>query len=292
MQNPMLLELELLRTFVAVAESGGFRKAAERLHLTQSAVSQQVRRLEQAAGRQLFQRTTRTVALTSDGELLLDDARRLLQMEQAARLRLTGPRLSGMVRLGANEEVADGGLPAALGQFARSNPDVRLEVRIGLSAELLDRMDHGELDLVVAKRTPGGRRGRLLWREPMVWAAAASFDVRARPDLPLALYQERSVTREAALAALRRAELGWHVTYTSPSLSGVRAAALAGLALAPLPQSALGPGLRALGEAEGLPVLPEIAFALFVRPAPDRAISSLAQALGETLTPPGPARGS
>ena len=159
-----MLELELLKTFVAVAELGGFRRAAERLNLTQSTISQQIKRLEQEANRRLFRRTTRAVALTDDGETLLDDARRLLQLEEAARHRLNAPRLSGSVRLGVVEEVAGGSMPPALGRFAALHPNVKLEVQIGLSVELIDQLDAGRLDLVFAKRPAGSARGRLAWR--------------------------------------------------------------------------------------------------------------------------------
>jgi DNA-binding transcriptional LysR family regulator len=147
-----MMEFELLRSFVAVAECGGFRRAAERLNLTQSTVSQQIKRLELETKRPLFLRTTRTVALTDDGEMLLGDARRLLQLEEAARRRLTSPPLSGTVRLGAVEEVAGSSLPPALGRFASSHPNVKLEVQIGVSSPLIEQLDAGRLDVVFAKR--------------------------------------------------------------------------------------------------------------------------------------------
>jgi len=113
-----MMEFQLLRSFVAVAECGGFHRAAEQLNLTQSTVSQQIKRLELQTRRPLFRRTTRSLALTDDGEMLLGDARRLLQLEEAARQRLAAPRLSGTVRLGVVEEVAGGSLPSAFGRFA------------------------------------------------------------------------------------------------------------------------------------------------------------------------------
>src|ERR1700733_2996912 len=229
-----MMELELLRSFVAVADCGGFHRGAEQFNLTQSTVSQQINRLKLENKRPLFRRTTRTVALTDDGEMLLGDARRLLQLEEAARHRLTAPRLSGIVRLGVVEEVAGGSLPSALGRFAKLHPGVKLEVQTGVSAELIEHLDAGRLDLVFAKRPFGTSKGRLVWREPLVWAAADGFDPVPGAVLPLALYRERSVSREAALAALNDSELAWEIVYTSPSLTGVRAAALAGLAITPL----------------------------------------------------------
>ena len=205
-----MLDFELLRAFVAVADCGGFHRAAERLNLTQSTVSQQIKRLELETKRPLFRRTTRSVALTDDGEMLLGDARRLLQLEEAARHRLAAPRLSGTVRLGVVEEVAGGSLPSALGRFAKLHAGVKLEVQIGVSAELIEQLNAGRLDVVFAKRPLGTSKGRLVWREPLVWAAADTFDLVPGAALPLALYRERSVSREAALAALndKRTELG------------------------------------------------------------------------------------
>jgi DNA-binding transcriptional LysR family regulator len=274
-----MLEFDLLRAFVAVAECGGFRRASERLHLTQSTVSQQIKRLELETGRALFRRTTRAVALTDDGEMLLGDARRLLQLEEAARDRLTAPRLSGVVRLGAVEEVAGASLPPALGRFARLHPNVRLEVLVGISAELIKQLDVGQLDVVLAKRPWGISRGRLVWREPLIWAAGETFDLPPGATIPLAVYREQSVSREAALEALRKGERAWHIVYTSPSLTGVRAAALAGLAVTPLPASAVGAGLRILGEGDGLPPLPDLEFAIFEKARPSPAAAALATAL-------------
>jgi len=274
-----MMEFELLRSFVAVAECGGFHRAAERLNLTQSTVSQQIKRLELETKRPLFRRTTRRVALTDDGEMLLGDARRLLQLEEAARQRLGAPRLSGTVRLGVVEEVAGGSLPAALGRFAVLHPGVKLEVQTSVSAELIEQLNAGRLDVVFAKRPRGTSRGRLVWREPLVWAAADTFELIPGAALPLALYRERSVSREAALAALQDGELTWEIVYTSLSLTGVRAAALAGLAIAPLPASAVIAGLRILDAEAGLPRLPDLEFAIYEKPRPDKAAAALAAAL-------------
>jgi DNA-binding transcriptional LysR family regulator len=274
-----MLGFELLRAFVTVADCGGFHRAAEQLNLTQSTVSQQIKRLELETQRPLFRRTTRSVALTDEGEMLLGDARRLLKLEEAARQRLVAPRLSGTVRLGVVEEVAGGSLPSALGRFAAVHPGVKLEVQIGVSAELIEQLDAGRLDVAFAKRPLGTSKGRLVWREPLVWAAADTFDLTPGAALPLALYRDRSVSREAALAALQGGELAWEIVYTSPSLTGVRAAALAGLAITPLPASAVIAGLRVLGVEAGLPRLPDLEFAIYEKSRPDKAVAALASAL-------------
>lgn len=274
-----MLDFELLRAFVAVVDCGGFHRAAERLNLTQSTISQQIKRLELETKRPLFRRTTRSVALTDDGDMLLGDARRLLQLEEAARQRLAAPRLSGSVRLGVVEEIAGGSLPSALGRFATLHPGVKLEVQIGVSAELIEQLNSGRLDVVFAKRPLGTSSGRLVWREALVWAASDTFDFVPGAALPLALYRERSVSREAALAALRDGKLTWQIVYTSPSLTGVRAAALAGLAVTPLPASAVVPGLRVLGAEEGLPRLPDLEFAIYEKARSEKAVAALAIAL-------------
>jgi DNA-binding transcriptional LysR family regulator len=200
------------------------------LHLTQSTVSQQIKRLELEAGRSLFRRSTRAVALTDEDEMLLGDARRPLQLEEAARRRLAAPRLSGVVRLGVVEEIAGDTLPPALGRFARQHPDMRLEVQVGVSADLIAQIDAGRLDVVFAKG-PGALR-----------AAGSSGASPWSGRLP----------------------------------TGVRAAALAGLAVTPLPASAVGRGLRILGEKDGMPPLPDLDFAIFERAQPGPTAATLA----------------
>ena len=256
-----------------------FHRAAERLNLTQSTVSQQIKRLELETKRPLFRRTTRSVALTDDGEMLLGEARRLLQLEEAARQRLEAPRLSGTVRLGVVEEVAEGSLPSALARFAALHRGVKLEVQIGVSMELIEQLNAGLLDVVCAARPPGTTKGRLVSRESLVWAAADTFDLVPGEALPLALYRERSVSREVALAALQDSELTWEIVYTSPSLTGLRAAALAGLAITPLPESTVIAGLRILGAEAGLPRLPDIELAIYEKPRPDKAAAALTAAM-------------
>jgi DNA-binding transcriptional LysR family regulator len=274
-----MLDFELLRAFVAVAECGGFHRAAQRLNLTQSTVSQQIKRLELETRWPLFRRTTRSVVLTDDGEMLLGDTRRLLQLEEAARLRLAAPRLSGTVHLGMVEEVAGGSLPSALRRFAALHPGMKLEVQIHVSLELIEQLNAGRLDVVFAGRPPETSKGRLVWRESLVWAAADTFDLIPGAALPLALYHERSISREAALAAFRDSDLTWEIVYSSPSLTGVRAAALAGLAITPLPASAVIAGLRILDAKVGLPRLPDLEFAIYEKPRPDKAAAALAAAL-------------
>ncbi|MGK9232943.1 LysR family transcriptional regulator [Inquilinus limosus] len=274
-----MFETELLRSFVAVAELQGFTRAAEHLHLTQSTVSAQIRRLEAQAGRPLLRRSTRSVALTEAGETLLGYARSILRLNQDARASLSESLLAGRIRIGASEDVAGSGLPEVLRRFAARHPAVRIEVEVGIATSLFQALDGGRLDLILCSRCRGDDRGWTLWREPLAWTVAG--DAGPLPDpIPLAFFPDPCPYREAALAALAGARRPWRIAYVSPSVAGVRAAALAGLAATPLPLSAVGPGLRVVGPEDGLPPLPE---AEFVVCTAAEAPSEPARALADTL---------
>src|SRR5260370_32742724 len=210
-----MMEFELLRSFVAVAECGGCHRAADQLNLTQSTVSQQIKRLELETKRPLFRRTTRTVALTDDGEMLLGDARRLLELEEAARRRLTSPPLSGTVRLGAVEEVAGGSLPSALGRFASSHPNVKLEVHIGVSSPLIEQLDVGRLDVVFAKRPLGTSKGRLVWRVPKGWAAPRNLETVFSAGVAPGFSRARSRFPAPPPPSPSRTEIRWEISLTT-----------------------------------------------------------------------------
>lgn len=276
------LDLDALLSFVTVADCGGFRRAADLLQLAQATVSQHVLRLEHHLGRRLLLRTTRRVRLTDDGEVLLEHARRLLEAEEVLRTRLVAPRISGRVRLGASEEVAATRLPPILARFARLYPDVLLEVDVGTSAELIRSCEEGAVDVALIKRPIGSSKGEPLWREDLLWAAAPDYQLSAGNPVPLALYrQENSISRAMALHALRHVGLPFRIAYTSYSLVGLRAAALAGLAVAAMPASMLGEGLHALGPASGMPALQSLDYILMRRAARsgDEALDAMCRTL-------------
>lgn len=278
-----LFDPELLRAFVAVAELGGFTAAGERLHLAQSTVSLQIKRLEEQAGHALFQRTTRLVSLTAEGAMLLPYARDILRLHVAARRQMgRAGGLSGTVRLGTSEDFASGGLASALAAFRRTHPDVHLVVDVGLSGNLVAALDNHALDLVLGKRREGEHRGEVLWREPVVWAIGHDHpQLDPALPLPLALFPEPCVYRDAALACLRAQDRAYEIVYVSPSYSGLKAAAAAGLAVAPLPNSVMTPQFRTVAPEEGAPRLPAGEFVLFQREggAGDPLVAALAQAL-------------
>lgn len=260
-------DLDLLRSFVAVVEAGGFTRAAARLELTQSSVSIHIRRLEQGLGRKVFQRDGRDVTLTAAGEALLPMARRLLDLADETRIRLTEPDVGGIVRLGTPEDFATRHLPDVLSRFARAHPQVALEVNCDFTANLLDGFGKGQYDLVLCKREPQGPSGGTkVWREPLVWVAAERLRPPADQPIALVLAPSPDIYRRRALSALEAAGRPWRIVYTSPSLAGVQAAVRAGLGVTVLAKEMLAPGLTLLGEESGLPDLPDTEIALYRAP--------------------------
>ena len=245
---------------MAVAENGGFTRAAKVLNSTQSTVSAQIQRLESDAGRPLFVRSTRSVRLTSAGEMLLGFAQTILRLNEDALLRLSGARHAGRLRVGSGEDLADNWLPGVLRRFRRQYPDVAIELEIGIGTSLFKKLETRELDLVIGGLCNDNANGRSLWKEQLVWAFSANAQVPH--PLPLAFFPEPCPYRETALRALASTRRRWHIACTSPSLAGVRAVAMAGLAVTPLPKHSIRPGLRILGQKDNLPALPKVEYVL------------------------------
>ncbi len=255
-----MIDPELLASFIAVAELRSFTLAAHRRGLRQSTVSLHIKRLEAALGRSLFFRSTHAVTLNEDGDTLLHVARQAVEANaRIGEVFLPAP-LHGRIRFGASEDFVISGLPEVLASFAQLHPLVDIMLHVGLSGVLYDKFDAGELDVIFVKRRAGDARGQLAWREQLVWIARPGFSPPAEAPLPLILYPSPSITRAMAFAALEAAGRAWHVACTSGSLSGLFAAAHAGLGVAPHSQRLIPPGLVALPEAPGFPALGEIEF--------------------------------
>lgn len=250
----------LLATFVAVAKAANFSEAGRRLGLRQSTVSQHIRRLEQAASRRLFVRDTHSVTLTADGQAMLGLAQGILDANERARRYFAVSELRGRVRFGASEDFVQSRLPEVLREFTRIHRSVDLELTVGLSGVLFQALDAAELDLVLAKRHPGEDRGRLVRRARLVWVGGdPALADPARP-LPLILYPPPSISRGLALAALEEAGRSWRIVCTSSSLSGLNAAALAGLGVCVQADGFVPGGLAVLPRSAGLPQLGHIEF--------------------------------
>jgi len=270
----------LLTTFVTVAKARGFTEAGRRLGLRQSTISQHVRRLEQAAARRLFVRDTHSVALTADGEAMLGLAQGILEANERARHYFAGSQLRGRLRFGASEDFVQSRLPEVLREFTRIHRAVDLELTVGLSGGLLQALDTGELDLVLAKRRPGEDRGRLVRREKLVWVGSDA--ALAEPDrpLPLILYPPPSISRAIALETLERAGRSWRIVCTSSSFSGLNAAALAGLGVTVQADGFAPAGLAPLPTS---PALPELGQIEFVLAGPGRTLLGPADALATAI---------
>jgi DNA-binding transcriptional LysR family regulator len=261
------LDPDLLRTFVAIQESGGFVRAARLLGLTPSAVSLQMSRLEERAGQPLFRKQGRSLLRTEQGELLLGYARRLLQLNQEALVALGRPDLPGRVRVGAPQDVAERVLPEVLGQFARTQRRTRVEARIDSSAALLAALARGELDLAVTVSPEGAGQAVRLAEAPLRWIGGPRPCARAGEPVPLVLFDAPCAFRSAALAALDRAGLPFRIAFTSPSLSGLWAAVEAGLGLTVRTPLGLPRRLQLLGRSASglwLPPLPPVSLWLSV----------------------------
>lgn len=278
-------DLDLLRTFVAIAEGGSFTRAADRLGRTQSTVSLQVKRLEDGLGKRLFLRDGRGVALSPEGEILLTFARRLLATAGEAYAVLSEPELRGAVRLGTPEDFATTHLPDVLWRFSRAHPQVALEVRCDFTANLLEDFERGAFDLVLCKREPqGSANGIAVWRDALVWVAAERLVIDPAEPLPLVLAPAPDLHRRRALEALDAAGRRWRIAYTSPSLAGLRAAVSAGLGVSILSRDMLAPGFHIVGTDGGLPRLADMEIALLRRPEPlPPAVERLAEHMVRSL---------
>lgn len=282
---------DLLRAFVTVVECGGFSRAAKRLFRGQSAVSLQIKRLEDHLGVKLLDRSPRHLRVTSEGELILEYAKRILNLNDELVARIREPELSGLVRLGAPEDFATSHLPNVLARFAANYPQIALEVTCELTLDLLDRFNTGGLDIALVKREPTDKaaesrtpEGLRVWREPLVWVAASREIAETDGPLPLAASPRPCVYRKRMTESLDAAARPWRVAYTCGSLTGTHAAVRAGLGLTALPKEMTPPDLTILNhESLGLPDLQDTEMALIEAQNPSPAAARLRDAIVREL---------
>ena len=281
-------DLDVLRSFVTGVELGSFAKAAERLGRSTSAVSAQLKKLEEQAGTPVLRKSGRGMVLTETGETMLSYARRLLELNDEAATALQGVELEGWVRLGLQEDFGETLLPEVLGRFARAHPKVRIEARIARNAELLDRLASGRLDLALAWDTGAvSPHAERLGDAPLLWIGgpdAEGLTVRdAHDPLPLVMLEAPCLMRTAAIAALDHAGMPWRIAFTSASLSGIWAAVAAGLGVSLRTPFGLPSSVRALAPHEtSLPALGTLGLCLHradaePSPAVDRLANIIAQ---------------
>lgn len=277
-----VLDLELLRSFVSVVEAGGFTRAGERVHRTQSTVSQQIKRLEEDVGQVLLHRDGKDVRPTEAGERLLSYARRLLSLAEEARDVLRQPEGEGAIRLGIPEDFAAYRLAKLLGAFSRSHPRLRLDVRADQSKHLARDLERGELDLALYKREAGAKDAIAVWPERVHWVTSKSHpaDVNV-PSVPLIGFPLGCIYRAGAIHALESAGRAWHTAYTSSSLAGIQAAVAAGMGLSILSEMAIQPDHRVLTAKDGFAPINRTEVALMAAPGASPATLRLADRLAQ-----------
>ncbi|MCO4173988.1 LysR family transcriptional regulator [Aeromonas veronii] len=229
-----MLDPLLLRSFVAIIDTGSFTRAGERVHLTQSTISQQIRRLEQQLGCPLLDRSGRQVVATAEGEKLLGLARRILALLAQAEEQVSEGSLS--LSLGVPEDFAAGAITPVLAAFARDYPEVRLEVESGLSHHIWQRFEAGELDLALVKQTRGQGAPLASWREPLVWVDSRDWPARERDPLPLVVFPSEGLYRRQMTEALDGLGRRWRIAYVSASLASLQGAVSAGIGVSLLPK--------------------------------------------------------
>ena len=283
-----MLDIELLRSFVSVVDAGGFTRAGERVHRTQSTVSQQIKRLEDTVGRPLLERNGKQAKLTDEGERLISYARRILMLEAEARDVVSRPVNDGVLRLGIPEDFAAYRLTGLVSDFSRSRPGLRLNVRSGLSVMLQQLLERGELDLALLKRDAGTPGGIAAWPENLHWITSRKHPIDINRDpVPIAVGEQGCLYRNRIVHALETAGRAWRIAFWSPNLSGIQAAVSAGLGLSLLPDGAILPDQKIIEPARGFPTITNTEIALVAAANASPATLRLAELLAEFCGPGG-----
>ncbi len=257
------LDPVLLRSFLAVADTLQFTAAARKLGMSQSTVSEHVGRLERAVDRSLLLRSTRLVELTTDGAAMVGLARDIIAAQDRALAYFDPLVLRGALRFGVSEDLVLSRLPEILHAFRLANPLVELELVVGLSSQLHEKLEAGALDLVFTKRRPGNTSGVTVWQERLIWLASPGTQLDPERPVPLVLFPGASITARAATDALDRHDRAWHLAFSSHSLSALLAAVRAGFGISAQSPVLAGGGqsggtLVALPDSAGLPLLPVV----------------------------------
>ncbi|EFL90548.1 LysR family transcriptional regulator [Ahrensia sp. R2A130] len=280
-QTP-LIELDLLRTVVAIADTGNFSAASEAVFRTPSAISMQVKRIEELLGRQIFIREARHVSLNEDGETLVTHARRMLAMNADTVSKFVSPEMSGMVRLGAIDHAVDRFLPAVLRDFAKTHPQIRVDVTVENSEPQYEAFRRSELDIVIITCQNDGNDSRKvepLFKEAMVWAGLKGGIAAERVPLPVSVWEQTCVWRENALEELEAKNRDYCITFKSAHLAGQKAGLRADLAIAPLPLSSCDGEIVPLDARHNLPELDHYTMGMMVRADAESEVLAVADAL-------------
>ncbi|MCV0397549.1 MAG: LysR family transcriptional regulator [Rhizobiaceae bacterium] len=278
------LDSELLRTFLAVVETGNITRAAGIVGRTQSAVSTQIKRLEAAVGSPLFVREARGVRLTRRGDELVADARRIVTLIDETAARLSAPPLDGPVRIGIPEEYGQSVLSRALAAFSKRHHNVEVSARYGCSSDHVAEVRSGGLDLAVVFEWQDFSGGEVLMNDPTVWVTSRALSVHEERPLPIALYEDEAWCRDFALRSLRRRGIDYRIAYRSDTCGGLKLAVQSGLAVAPISRSNIAPDCRELTEADGFGDIDQSNVVLHRNPAStSAAVDGMVDAIREAF---------
>lgn len=287
---PIDLDINMLRCFKEVAETGSFTKAGKNIGLTQAGVSTKIRRLEERLDAKVFNRTSKNLSLTHEGEILLTHAQRILSAHDEAVSQLTTPRASGLLRVGLIDYVLPELLPGILSRFRKRYPKISLEVQMDLGTGLIPAFEKGDLDLVVAGKDLYQGSCRVLIQEPLVWTTGQGAEFDMHETLPLIALPSPCHFRKLATETLEQRNRKWEIIFTVTSISSVQTAVQAGLGLSVLPMGALKKGLNKAPSKLELPELPMFSIAIFAdeqkkNNARDVFISYLEAEVGKQKSP-------
>jgi DNA-binding transcriptional LysR family regulator len=274
-----------LKTFLAIADNGSFTRAADEVHKTQSAVSMQMKRLEELVGSPLFAKNGRMSRFTQDGERLVDYARRIVAINDEAIYAFTKPDLAGTIKFGTPDDYAERFLPEILARFARTHPLVTVDVECLGSGELFERCKRGEMDLALVTHGCDILTEEPVRREKLVWVTSTRHCAHMAEVLPLAVSHAGCGWRSMVLRTLDAQQRKFRVAYSTPNSNAVNAAVLQGLAVGAIPELCLRPGMRILTEKDGFPSLGTFDIGLVRKPGkPNKAIEALARHVTESLS--------
>lgn len=278
-----------LKSFLTLAETRNFTRAAERLGISQPTVSQHVRKLEQAAGRVLVTRDTRDVRLTDNGDAMAGFARTILAANDVATRYFSGAAMRGRLRFGTADDLAITGLPRILREFRQLYPQINLELTVSQSDQLHRRLKAGALDLVFVKWVTGTQEGEVVKQDTFAWVGLEQTVLEPGAPVPVIVYPAPSLSRKLALDALEAAGRTWRVTCTTKQISGVLAALRAGIGIAVMPTSLVPEDLKVITRRFDLPPVGDVDFTLIRNPlANTEVVDALTQAImGRKLTPVG-----
>jgi DNA-binding transcriptional LysR family regulator len=279
------LDSDLLRTFVAVTETGNFTRAGSKAGRTQSAVSMQIKKLEEIVGGTLFARGSRGVVLTKRGADLIENARRIVTMLDETAAALRAPPLDGPVRIGIPEEYGHAILSRALSAFSRRHAQVEVTVRYAHSPAQMQALADGELDLAVVFEWQDFGGGEVLMQDPTVWVTSMLHPVHEERPVPIALYSRDGWCRDFAMRSLEQRGLNHRIAYMSDTTGGLKLAVTSGLAIAPISRSNIPAGCRELTAADGFGDIDSSNVVLRRNPlATGEAIDGMAEAIREAFT--------